>query len=52
MLIAAAMTDVLDSSVGRILVVVFFSSFLFLSVTVLAFGTRNENHRSQGLDKD
>ena len=52
MLIATAFTAVLNSPIGDLLVVVFFSSFLTLSVTAIGFGTRKENRRAQGLDED
>ena len=52
MLIAAAFTEVLNSPVGGLLVVVFFASFLTLTVTAFGFGTRSENRKAQGLDKD
>ena len=51
-LIAAAFTEVLKSPIGILLVVVFCVSFLTLSVTAFGFGTRNENRRAQGFDKD
>jgi len=51
-LIAAAFSEVLNSPVGILLVVVFFASFLTLSVTAFGFGTRNENRKAQGLDQD
>ena len=50
--IAAAFAEVLNSPVGIVLVVVFFASFLTLSVTAFGFGTRSENRRAQGLEKD
>ena len=52
MLIAAAFTNVLNSPVGILLVVVFSASFLTLLMTVFGFGTRSENRRAQGLNKD
>jgi len=51
-LIAAAFTEVFNSPVGGLLAVVFFASFLTLSVTAFGFGTRNENLKAQGLDQD
>ena len=52
LMIAAAFSEVLNSSVGIGLVVVFFASVLVLITTTFGFATRGENQRVKGLDKN
>ena len=50
--IPAEFSEVLNSPVGVLWVVLFFSSALVVITTTFGFATKGENRRAQGLDQD